>query len=125
MFKNKDEAMFYVLAGLVLVLGMWALNLSSLKSYPLAIPLLFAAFFANPLLVYIGKEIVGEESGRMIGAIVTICIALAFILVWAANPQKNVLGSVALPVALMFILPGVLGYVRSSIYRGGSDVQPQ
>ncbi len=125
MFKDTGEMTFYVLVGIALSLALWAANLFGLKAYPFAAVLLFLSFILNPFLVYLGQKLVGADAGEDLVKIISLCAVVAFIIVWASNLGRNFLGTLAVPAALMFLIPGVLYYVRQVIYRSETDVRPE
>lgn len=125
MFKDRDEMVFYALSGIALTLAMWGFGLFNLRAYPIAILLLLSAFCLNFLLVYLGKGILGEGAGDAPIKLVAACGILAFVVVVIASPERQVLGTLALPTFVMFLAPSLLYYVRDAISRSGSDVQPK
>ena len=125
MFKDREEMGLYVLSSFALAIAFWGFNIFKLREYPFAALLLFAVFFINPLLVYLGKRMLGPEQGDVPLKAVSLCAVVAFIVVWASNPERDVPGSLALPVLIIFLIPTVLHYLRESISGSESDVQPE
>jgi hypothetical protein len=122
MLRNNGEIAFYAISGIALSLAIWGFGLFGIKSQPFAAVLLFAAFLLNILLTYLGGKILGPESADAPVGAVLACGIFAFFLTWAANLGKDVLGSLALPVSLMFLTPSILYYIRQATARSESDV---
>ena len=123
MLNDWDEIAFYIASGAAFSLAFWAFGLFKLHAFPLAAPLMFLCFSLNLLLTHLGENMLGKESGGTLVKIVFTCSVAAFFFTWAANLDKNVLGSLALPAAIMFLLPSALYYVRQGVLRSETDVQ--
>ncbi len=121
MFKDRDEALFYSVSGLALSLLFWGFGFFGLRGNPLGILLLLSAFFLNLLLTQIGESVLGKEGSPVL--VVFISALLAFFIAWGANLGGTFLGSLALPVAVMFLLPSLFHYLRQAMARRESDVQ--
>jgi hypothetical protein len=117
MIKNQDELVFYALAGIVAALAFFAFGLFGLKEQPLGIVLILASFCLNPLIVHFGKEF-GEE--EKIISIVAACAMAAFALIWVTDTR--IVGTLAMPAAIMFVLPSAAYYFRKFAYGGVKDV---
>ncbi|MFH1448721.1 MAG: hypothetical protein ABIG39_07705 [Candidatus Micrarchaeota archaeon] len=125
MFDDKEAMKFSVLACLAILMLMWALDMFSLKTYPIALPLLFTIFFLNPLLIHFGERIFGEDARDDAMKIVAGCTLLAFIILWVSNPGQNITGHMAIPAALMFLLPSILYAIRATILGSERNVRSQ
>ncbi len=122
-FDDSDTMRFYVLSCVAVLLLLWAVDLFSLKSNIFAIPLLFTVFFLNPMLVWMAEKTFGEKETP--NKTLVMFALIAVILVWISNPTRPLANSLAVPVALMFLLPSFFYFTRKITMGSETNVQSQ